>query len=315
MPLKNKIVIFLILCIITHLILYVVFYRVAEKENPLLQQMAACKKNSKVIKILLIGDSHAERSINAPGLDSTFSLAFYGENNMFTYFKLKYCLENYQVRPKYVLLQCDLSTYTKGFNYFRTNNFFYYSLVGISDIREMRDEPVSEYYRYLKIKLFPYSDWQYALNLAGKNRQKKGEATFTERSTEEKTANARNFMQNELMCSDKRENLFFTTSINYLKKTIVLCKEYNIKPVVIKYPLMQQVFDVIKNEIDSTALQINNRPPEMLIRNLHIPVLDFEYFYAQRPDLFFDCHHLNNAGKLAFTRVFKHKLDSLLRSY
>ncbi len=315
MKFRNKTLLFLILCAVTHSVLYFVFYRIANKENPLVKQMALCKANKKAVKVLIAGDSHAERGIDVSIIDSALNLSYYGENNMFTYYKLKYCLENFDLKPKYVVLPCDIPTFANGFNHFRINNFFYYSLVGFKDIKDMRDEPVVEYYRYFKIKLFPYTDWKYALDLAGKTRAQKAKGAFSDKNPEEQMANARNFLQKELNCAGRRENLFFSISIEYLNKTLALCKEYNIKPVFVKYPLTQQVFDVVKNEVDSTALQIRNRPPEMLIRNQNIPVLNFEYLYAQKPELFFDCHHLNNAGKAAFTPIFKQKLDSLLRVY
>jgi len=312
---KKKIILFLTLFALGHISLYYVFYEEADKKNPLVKQMRDWKENKNPVKLLITGDSHTERSVDATQLDSAFNLAFYGENNMFTYYKLKYCLENNPDRPQYVLLQCDLTTFTRGFNYFRNNAFFYYSLISPHDLKDMGDRPLTEHYRFLKIKMFPYADWQYALNLAGINRAKKGTESFSDLGEDEKMASARNFMQNELMCEGKRENLFFAPSVEYVKKCLELCKEYQIKPIFIKYPITQQLLDVVENEIDSLAMDTRNRLPEMLVRKANLPVLDFEKMFSERADLFFDSHHLNNKGREAFTPILKQRLDSLMRVY
>lgn len=312
MTLKRKFILFISLISITHIVLYVVFISLFTKNDELSIQIDTYKKITNV-KLILFGDSHVARSIDVSQIDSTYSLAYFGENNMMNYYKLKYCLENDFEKPRYIILPCDIITYSTGFNKFLTNKYFYYSLIPFSEVPNLGECKLFSYYDYLKIKLIPYTEWRYALNRMNIDRLKKSNNKFSDKSIKEQEMDAKKFIQDEILMGGDKNNLYGKSALNYLQKTIRLCKNNNIKLVFVKFPLTHNVFDEIKFHVDSTYL--NNRPAEEIIHQENIPILNFEYLFENNLELFFDSHHLNISGRLKFTMIFKQKLDSLYKVY
>ena len=312
MKLKNKIILFAISFMIVHTLLYLLFVLLMNKNNELVKNFNNYK-NIKALKTLILGDSHVARSIDESKLDSTVSLAYFGENNKMNYYKLNYCLNNRYAKPQYVVLPCDIVTYTEGYHYYRTNKNFYYSIIPFQEVKNLNKNKLIAYYDYLKIKLIPYSEWQYALNRMNVNRQKKSTQNFSNISKNEQERDAAHFIQDELLIGGNKANFYSESALIYLNKTIKLCKDNGIKLIFVKFPLTQTLFNEIKFNVDSTF--INYRPAETIITQNAIPILNFEYLYLNNPELFFDSHHLNMNGKNEFTSVLKQKLDSLYKVY
>jgi hypothetical protein len=260
-----------------------------------------------------MGDSHTARGIDINKIDSAYSLAYFGENNMMNYYKLKYCIEHKYNKPQYVILPCDIVTFSSGFNCLRTNKYFYYSFIPFSEIKNLSDNRFSSYYDYIKVKVIPYIEWQYVFNRMNENRNKKSNDRFSDKSINDQIFQAKRFIQKENLMNNGKENLYNDRALDYLKKTINLCKSNNIKLVFVKFPLTQSLFNEIKFQLDS--IYILNRPSEKIINQQGIPILDFEYLYINHNELFFDCHHLNLNGQMKFTDIFKQKLDSLYKVY
>ncbi len=309
----KKITYLLLLLLAGHFTLLLVFKKMTAKRSELVVRWEEYKREKNKKNILILGDSHAERGLDISQLPGVTSLAYYGENNVLNYYRLKYCLEELHVKIKYAVLPCDIVTFSKGFNAYRTNKFFYYSLVPFSELNEFEQQPVNACYEYLKSQVVPYAEWQYGLNLMKAGREQKGFAKFSDRSEEQRKQNATHFIQHEMACQNKREQLFYTTALTYLEKTIELCSKNGIKPVFVRYPLTDQVFDEVRNGIGADC--IIERPAEKMIFEKKIPILDFERIFSGKPELFFDCHHLNVDGMTLLTPLFKQRLDSLLKVY
>lgn len=312
MTFKRKIIILLISTGIIHLIFFVAANYLINNKNELAIELKRVK-NIKNIKTLFLGDSHIVRSIDVSKIDSSYSLAYFGENNMMNFYKLKYCLDNHLAKPQYVILPCDIVTYTEGYNLYRTNKIFYYSIIPFREVKNLNKNELVTYYDYLKIKLIPYSEWQYALNRMNVNRQKKSTINFSDRTKKEQEKDGAHFIQDELLMGGNKANFYSENALIYLHKTIKLCKDNNIKLVFIKFPLTQTLFNEIKFKVDSSFVKY--RPAEVIIQNNSIPILNFEYLYVNNPEFFFDSHHLNANGKNKFTVILKQQLDSLYKVY
>lgn len=282
------------------------------KKNELISQFNSYKKIN-FIKTLYLGDSHVARSIDISKIDSAYSLAYFGENNMMNYYKLKYIIDNELAKPLYVVLPCDIMTYTQGYHIYRTNKCFYYSIIPLDEINNLNKNKIEAYYDYFKIKALPYSEWQYAINRVNQNRQKKAIQKFSDRTKLEQEKDAQYFIQHELLINGDKTNFYSSDALEFIKKTIELCKQNGIKLIFIKFPLTKTVFDEIKYHVDSTF--INNRPSETIINQHSIPILNFEYTFQNNLDLFFDSHHMNQEGQKQFTILLKQKLDSLYKVY
>ncbi len=312
MTISRKIKIILFFTATIHTLLYVLFIVIINKENELHIQFNNYKK-SPINKILFMGDSHVVRSLDVSMIDSSNSLAFYGENNMMNYFKLNFCLNNHLSIPEYLVLPCDNLTFSKGFNEFRTNKYFYYSLLSFKDVRFLNKNIFNAYYDFFKTKALPYIDWQYALNKVNENRHKKANNRFSDKSIIEQHNDARHVIQDELLIGDYKTSFYDENALLFLNKIIDLCKKNKIKLIFVKFPQTKVFLDETKLISDSSF--VKNRPSEKIILHESLPILNFEYLYVNNPELFFDSHHLNNIGKHHFTPIIKRSLDSLYKVY
>ena len=311
---KKKIFILISAFLVLHFSLVLLFNRLNNTRNELVLRFNETLDISTPYKTILAGDSHVERSIESDSIKDCFSVAYFGENNVMTYYKTKYLFDKKVLKgTEYIVFPCDIVTYAKGLNIYRSQIGFYNKFIPWSELEKFEPNIYSSYYTYIKTFIFPYVEWQFALNTAHQNREKKSSQKLTSFSTDERSKMVSNFIQNELMCAENKDNLFDEKALEYLVKTIELCKQYNVKPIFIKLPHTKEVFTEIENNVDSKF--ITQRPSEKIITNYNIPILDFERIFENNPELFFDVHHLNNDGKKLFTPIFEHALDSLYRIY
>lgn len=311
---KKKIVYIGFLILLVHFIFVALFHYVNNRRNELVLKFDKVLTNKKHYKIILAGDSHSNRSIDESKIEDLYSISYFGENNVMTYYKIKYLLENNSLKdPEYIIFPCDIVTFSKGFNLYRSQKGFYKRFIPLEELSEFEPNLYSSYYDYLKLTLFPYIEWQFAMNTAHQNRKKKNKIRFSDLSIEKQKVKAKVFVQEELMCGENHENLFDPTSLKYLEKTILLCKEYNVKPIFIKFPMTKYVFQEIKNNVN--AKFIYKRPSEKIVKEYGLPILDFERTLENQPEMFFDSHHLNDYGKAILTPKIKNALDSLYKIY
>lgn len=309
---KRKIVIIISLFVAIHALFCLGFHVLSNRKNELVLRFSKYKQ-MKDVNILFMGDSHVERGIDVKQIDNAYSLAYYGENSTMYYYRLKYCIDHHFPKPNYIVLSCDLPTFSQGFNSYRTNKFFYYSFIPFSELKNFEQNQWDALYNFVKVKVFPYAEWQYGLNIHNVNRQAKGKNMFSDLPEVDRKKNAKNLIQNEMNCAADKSNLFSPIALSYLSKTLELCKKENIKLIFVKFPLTEELFDQVRLHVDSNY--IDHRPSEEIISKYKIPVLDFEYDFLNKEYLFFDCHHLNDSGKVMFMPKFKVKLDSLLKIY
>ncbi len=311
---KKKLIYISVLFLVVHFSFLLLFHYVNNRRNELVIKFDNILSSDKYYRTILAGDSHSNRSIDETKIDGLYSIAYFGENNVMTYYKIKYLLENKNLKdPEYIILPCDIVTFSKGFNLYRSQKGFYKNLIPLSELSEFEQDLYGSYYDYIKLTLFPYIEWQFAMNTAHQNRKKKNKLRFSELPIEKQKAKAKFFVQEELMCSKNYENLFAPTSLKYLEKTILLCKQNNVKPIFIKFPMTNYVFSEIKNNVNARYILI--RPSEEIINKHDLPILNFERTFENNPELFFDSHHLNDYGKEMFTPIIKNALDSLYKVY
>ncbi len=311
---KKKISIVLVGFLLLHFAFVLIFNHLNTTRNELVLNFNNILNDTLPHKTILAGDSHIERSIEADSLEDCFSIAYFGENNVMTYYKLKYLFENNNLNePEYIVFPCDIVTFAKGFNIYRSQIGFYDQFIPWGELHKFEPHLFTSYLNYIKLYFFPYVEWQFALNTAHQNREKKNNQKLIEKSQRKRLKMAKRFVQNELMCGENKTNLFDPIALKYLEKTIELCRQYNVKPIFVKFPHTIEVFNEIQKNVDANYLI--DRPSEKIIMQSDIPILDFEHIFENKPELFFDVHHLNNDGKKMFTPIIENALDSLYRIY
>jgi hypothetical protein len=309
---KKKLIRFAFYFLCLHFCLYFLFLFLVQKNSELVKMQKEYIQNSKKFEILILGDSHAVRGIDSRKINKCYSLAYYGENNIMCYYRLKHLIKNRIALPHYIILPADIFSFARGTCYHRTKHYFYYSFIPFNELNMFEENPIESKYIYLKNKIFPYSEIKSVIFKKNKHQIKKGFKRYSEMNNQFKLKEVKHLIEDELHCTNKK-NLFYFKSINYLNKTISLCKENNIKLIYVKYPMTKWIYKEIKKNIDFDTY--SNRVSERIIKTHNIPILDFEYLFENDDSLFFDSHHLNEYGKKKFTPILKQKLDSLLKVY
>lgn len=310
MTFKRKIAFFSLTFLVIHGLLLFINFKLNHSKNEVTIQLDQYFQRGN-IKVLFLGDSHPKKAIDCSIIDSSYSIAHSGENNMMNYYKLAYCINNKKIKPQYVVLPCDILTYTKNYNYSITYKPLYYSFIPINEVFCVDSNTLKAYYDYLKINLFPYTEWKYIFN---KNNLFKGADKAKRFQTESQLKQfTTNLIKGDVGLTKEHETLYFTRSLDYIQKTIDLCKQHKIKLIYIKYPTTSLFLDEVKKWSGDTSLTI--RPSEKIINKHHVPLLNYESLYLKHDDFFYDSHHLNDDGKKAFSNMLKLKLDSLFVVY
>src|SRR6218665_1164255 len=305
---KKKLIILTVVFLVFHVIFLRVYDKLLHKNGYVVTAVDTYRDIKKPLRFLFLGDSHIERGVDLSKIPDSYSIAYFGENNMMSYFKFKYCLEQGYRKPEYLVIDSDMMTYTKAFNKFIRHKGYYYSLMSFSDLRDIDSNVLATYYDYFKLTLFPYVEWQIVRMQPAKKREEKIYAT-----PGEKAYHASIFVQKELLPGGKKEDFFYQPALGFLEKMIALCKENNIKLIYVRFPLTRQLLDEVECHVDSSF--VRDLPAEDIIKSHHLPILNYERLLQNRSELFHDCHHLNDAGKAVFTKELKKGLDSLTNVY
>ncbi|MFN3918446.1 MAG: hypothetical protein ACK4K0_12010 [Flavobacteriales bacterium] len=258
--------------------------------------------------VLIAGDSHAARSIEDDSLQSAFNMAYFGENPMRTYYRIKHYLKHNQP-PKYIILQADAARYSGNFLQFNTNYFFYVRYVEYSELL-IEDQHNPEYFfTGLKYKLLPYIEFRDVVAKNKEKKRKKAELDFCSVSDAKKEYEVQQFIRVKVL-SNRPELLYDDLSLRYLEKTIKLCEKYNVEPIFIKFPV---------HELFTSTLRLfcgeelyNRRLQDSIINSAGYKIWDYEDYFSERCDLFIDSHHMNKRGREVFTGLLKERINSEL---
>ena len=106
-----------------HFSLLYIFKKV-ETKNEIVTNFEEYEKNPEFQKFLFLGTSHTKRAIDTSIIQSSYSMAFYGQNNINAYYLLKHLLDNYSDSFEYICLPNDFGYYSKRFSVNLDKMFF-----------------------------------------------------------------------------------------------------------------------------------------------------------------------------------------------
>jgi len=261
--------------------------------------------------VLLIGASDIEFSLNPKLIKNSYNVARPAENFFYNYYKLKFILEsNPQINTiiigfgypslsqasaqdinganasqfydrYFMLLDAEGRTFASGFNkdYLINLAKFHYGV------------PL-EFYKHIElfgrilfnnhnINLYPFwGGFQKDLEFFKKNAEKILGSPIR-----------RHYYINNIL-AEKSDVL-----INYLEKIVLLCKERNIRLVLLKTPLKK----AYRNEIPPYHLKLNSKVLER-VKSLNSGIESYDYLSFFTDDAYFlDWDHLNKKGADIFT--------------
>lgn len=292
-----------------HFLLVFIFYLYVNRKSELLSVDKLLHEQTKPIRYFFMGDSHTIRSVDFEEIPGSYNFAFFSENNIYTYYKLKYVIEGTDKKIKVLVLPNDFTNFMNGTSELDKNYFYYSNFVDFSELSEIS----GRHWHYLCYRLsrwfFPYVEFRDIFNQNPELKIKKGYVSLAQYSSAKNNRDTERFFFKVM--KKKSEIPFSEVSLKYLEKTILLCRDNDIRIVFVKYPMSSYFFNASRQFIPEKIF--SNRPCDEIIRKFdHCTILDFERHYVTKDEYFFDSHHLNLRGKEDFTKILKEKLDSLV---
>lgn len=263
---------------------------------------------------LFMGDSHCQKGIDTSIIKKSAKWTGGGENNIIRYYKIKHLINRSSKPFKYLLLSSDLTTYTSSTANYMRNYFYYNRLVDFEEWGQIRGNKWATLANAYKYKLFPYIEIRDIYLRTTENlivkRQKRQDYSITQKTLQQNQQQATDFVENSMLPPNPNACLFDTTALVYLKKTLDLCAQHQIKVFFIQYPLSKYL--VAAFEKRAGAVQIAQSPVRLLIEQYpNARILNYEQIFDQQDQYFADCQHLNPAGARAFSAILQHDLQSI----
>jgi len=257
-------------------------------------------KNS---KILIVGDSHTQTSLNPSLMDETVNLSFSNESPMFSYYKAKYIIERVPSIKILVL----------GFSYnniadvqeklivstpvFLDNTFILMNEHGRREIEEKSLNLYSYYIAkyYFGIPLNIYKNSYILMNLP--NFKSKYFEKIMGGYKEMKSANIAKQMEKMKTEIGKTDYSISPLLVEYTDKLAKLCREKGIMMYIINTPIYSAFYERYSANLISSYDSIVQI---LLNDNENLLHLDFRNF-TQDTCLFYDGEHLNTDGAELFS--------------
>jgi hypothetical protein len=280
-----------------------------ESQHELWQTHKKYIRNEDKIEFLFMGDSHAARGVDTDLLPASMNIAYFGENCISTYYRLKYYLENVDNKPVCVIISGGFYRYSKLFCQTFKFNFFYQDFIDHRELYLLDEQNSEHLFRAGKYRVFPYLEWLESMKKQ-KAKQKKRSASWLNKSNEIRKQEAREFIRNTLFQNDP-ENVNCELGLIYLQKTIDLCNLHNVELIFLKYPVtdhFQEEMKAFREEFELDNIQSDS----VIIRN-NCDRWIYTDLFGNRHDYFIDSHHMNDSGRAAFSKVLAPRLDSILK--
>lgn len=303
--LGKKILLFLLLFAGINGALSFWYYKKVVPKNKLYQTDANYKEHIESTNTLFLGHSRAQLGVDEELFQGAINYASYGENNVYTYYKIKRLLEDNRNVIERVFIPCGFGTFSSLKSPHVFDHSYWNQYIDYIELGQEHNELDKYAALLLQSKIFPYSR---SLQLGVNKRFKFSgvrKSTLQELTTE---LEKEKYAYEAIRINFVNRNSYDTISYKYLERTLALCQANNIEVVAIKYPVTSYYFEAY-NELISEE-KWNTRIFDELLKANNVEVLNFEQIYFKKDELFRDTHHLNEDGKKQFSELLKRTLDS-----
>ena len=178
-----------------HFSLLYIFKKV-ETKNEIVANFEQYEKNPEFQKFLFLGTSHTKRAIDTSIIHSSYSMAFYGQNNINAYYLLKHLLENYSDRFEYICLPNDFGYYSKRFSVNLDKMFFYKRFFDYEEYGRLSDTQYNSRKESFYQHYFPYVNLR-KVSKSQKKRKEKKNIDFSLLNEEKRQLSAYNYICKE----------------------------------------------------------------------------------------------------------------------
>ncbi|PCI96752.1 MAG: hypothetical protein COB15_09190 [Flavobacteriales bacterium] len=291
----------LLLLSVFHISLLMLFKTVKQK-NEIVQVFDHYDKNPKHYKFLFLGTSHVKRGVNITIVDSSYSMAYYGQNNINAYYLLKYLLENYSNNFEYICLPNDFDYYSKQALCNLNNMFFYNHFFDYDEYGKLNNSYYQSKKEEFLLNYFPYTQLRKMLK-SKTERATKGNKDFSLKNIKTRQKIAHDYIYKGHKINHVND-IYNPLSIVYLEMTLQLLKKYNKKAIFINYPLSNEM----NLEIDAFG-NYNHKSDSLIIKSKH-KIIDLSKAFIKHDEYFFDAHHLNKKGGTNCSHLIQEKFNN-----
>ncbi|MBT8397823.1 MAG: hypothetical protein KJN92_12705, partial [Gemmatimonadetes bacterium] len=261
------------------------------------------------VSILVIGDSHARNGFDTREIGGSYNLTTSGENFVQTYFKLKAVLaDSARGRSIHtVVVPFDLHSFSSYKSHRFPEMYFWDRYVDWGEVGRALGDPWGFRIRSLVERAFPYAgNWRILRSwaLGSGIPEQEFEAGFLvereslTRLTPSERAHGPFERAGHHFAGQRHPDPMM---LEYFRKILELCEVTGKEVLLVRYPVTDEC---LAAAVDSFGVDPALPGPEALAaRYGHFPLQEYWRAFGDRPELFFDPDHLNQAGAREFTRM------------
>lgn len=265
---------------------------------------SAFLNNNKKYEYLFMGHSRGVHGVDTNRIENSFNFCSSGENNVYTYYKLKYLLENAPEKFNTVVIPYGFGTFnTTGIGSV-VNAHHWVKYVDYLEIGKIEGNASTYYSLKLKASFLPYFQYPVKrINRYLRKRDKNRQYDIADKSYEELIEIAIKGIE----INAGKRNIYSTTSSIYLQKTIDLCNEYDKRLIAVKYPVSYYYYEAYEKHMAGDTEKMK-KTEAVILQNPNIKTLDFEKLYLKQDTFFRDVNHLNEKGRIHFSKLMNQQL-------
>ena len=257
------------------------------------------------VDYIFFGDSHTNKGLNPEFVPNSFNYGMPAENYLMTFFKLKKILEHDKVRPKKIVLQVSLHTFSESSRdtaLLQNELHFYSKYLPYSEFKKISEDSFLSYWIKSRLLFIGKSDdLQQLLNIGKRTEMylgwSKSEGNFSLAKNKAETA------KQTAELHFKGRKMISNQSLEYFLKTVKLAKDNNITIYFMTYPTTKEYDEGIKK------LNISKEDFYELVFKEANAVgggnyvwLDYYNLFFDHSEYFNDPHHLNYHGAEIFSK-------------
>lgn len=286
------------------------FKRVSIRNHKLLKQERVFKQAPDAIDVMIMGHSRPYKAIDASLLGNSVNFCSGGESSVYTYYKLKYVLEESGKSVKTVLMPAGFPSINLTDPNVNSNSFYWKRYVDYCELAAITDDHEAYTSLWLKSRTIPWYEYGYLklASMTGDINFKTDKKVFKEGNEADNLALAESIISR---MTDTR-SMYDSVSLHYVQKTMELCKKHHVQLVYIKYPVSKPYRSAVKRIIEAKNLQDATGNFEKIIAShSEIEFWDYGAYWGENDMYFVDPQHINKEGQRLFTLLIKTRLERL----
>lgn len=261
------------------------------------------------LDVVFFGDSHVAMAANPQHINSSFNYAVPTEKFDKIFYKVRKILRS-KNSPNVYVFQLDVHSLLEDRGQPPPDLWFWVDFMSLSELSKFYKQPPLEI--FLKTKLPVIGNGRDFITLFFNQQRtefisgwEKSEVRFNNSGdmVEQGLINAREHIQSYPSSFD--ENLLVSAI-----KTVELIETENKTAVFVRYPLTQEYMDGLDKigfDVDSFYENLTT-----YLNSSNVIFLDYHKLFADRPELFFDSHHLNMYGAEIFSKKINDDLKPIV---